>query len=118
MADRFQLSKVGYIMLGVADINATSEFYHGKLGLKETRASDHLAFFDAGTISLVVSTEVGKTPGDSEIVFTIDHVQEAYEALVGAGVAFVRGPHPVTDHSWAATFKDPDGHNLSVFGPK
>jgi catechol 2,3-dioxygenase-like lactoylglutathione lyase family enzyme len=118
MTEVFRLSKVGYIMLGVADINRTSDFYHGNLGLKETRASDDLAFFDAGTISLVVSTGVGKTPGDSEIVFTVDHVQEAYEALRNAGVAFLHEPHLVSDHSWAANFKDPDGHNLTVFGPK
>ena len=116
MPEQFQLSKVGYVMLGVADIRATADFYGGKLGLKETRASDDLAFFDAGTISLVVSTEIGKTPGDSEIVFTVAHVREAYEALLKAGVKFIREPHQVSGDSWAANFKDPDGHNLTVFG--
>jgi catechol 2,3-dioxygenase-like lactoylglutathione lyase family enzyme len=118
MADRFQLSKVSYVMLGVADIRATSDFYHGKLGLKETFAGNDLAFFDAGTISLVVSTGVGRAPGDSEIVFAVDHVQEAYEALLNVGVKFIREPHQVSGDSWAASFKDPDGHNLTVFGPK
>jgi catechol 2,3-dioxygenase-like lactoylglutathione lyase family enzyme len=114
----FRLSKVTYVMLGVADVHASINFYQGKLGLNATMASNDLAFFDAGTISLVVSSEVGKQPGDSEVVFAVDHVQTAYDALRRAGVAFDHEPHAVTESSWAANFRDPDGHVLSVFGPK
>ena len=104
MEDTFKLSKVGYVMLGVADINATIDFYHGKLGLKETRAGNDLAFFDASSISLVVSTGVGRTPGDSEVVFTVDHVQAAYDSLCEAGVKFHQKPHRVSGDSWLPSF--------------
>ncbi len=112
------LSRVGYVMLGVADLHTASEFYHGKLGLQQRTTGDDLAFFDAGPISLVVSTEVGRAPGDSEVVFAVDHVDATYEALRKAGVTFHREPHAVAGDSWAASFRDPDGHALSIFGPR
>jgi predicted enzyme related to lactoylglutathione lyase len=30
--------------------------------------------------------------------------------------ALLREPHPVSGNSWAASFRDPDGHILSIFG--
>jgi catechol 2,3-dioxygenase-like lactoylglutathione lyase family enzyme len=118
VTEPFHLSKVGYVMLGVADIQAALNFYQGKLGLKATIRTDDLVFFDAGSISLVVSSEVGKAPGDSEVVFAVEHVQPAYEMLSRAGVKFEHEPHPVAESSWAANFRDPDGHILSLFGPR
>ena len=117
-SEPFRLSKVSYVMLGVSNIPASLNFYEGKLGLKTTSKSDDLAFIDAGSISLVISSEVSRQPGDSEIVFAVEHVQPAYEAVTHAGVKFDHEPHPVTDSSWAANFRDPDGHILSLFGQK
>ncbi|MBV8897443.1 MAG: VOC family protein [Acidobacteriaceae bacterium] len=114
----FRLSKIGYVMLGVSDMHATVHFYRDLLGLKETRETDDVVFFDGGTISLVASTAIGKQPGDTEVVFSVDHVQSAYEALMRAGVRFERAPHKITESSWAANFRDPDGHILSLFGAK
>ncbi len=116
--DTFRLSKVGYVMLGVRDVKRAIEFYQGKLGLPLTRQSDDLAFFDADGISIVVSTEVGKTPGDDETVFTVDHVEPAFEALKHRGIQFEGQPHPLTATVWAANFRDPDGHVLSLYGPR
>ena len=118
MAVQFRLSKVSYVMLGVADVKTAQNFYEGKLGLKASVKTDDLVFFDAGSISIVVSSEVGKQPGDSEVVFSVEHVDAAYDALRLAGVKFDHQPHQVTDTSWAANFRDPDGHILSLFGPK
>lgn len=112
------LGAVKYVMLGVADLQRSVDFYRGTLGLKVSQQGDDLAFFDAGSIQLVVSTEVGRAPGDSEIVFAVDHVRAAFQALSGAGVHFDRAPHSLTPTDWAASFHDPDGHVLSVFGPE
>jgi catechol 2,3-dioxygenase-like lactoylglutathione lyase family enzyme len=114
----FRLSKIGYVMMGVTDIKAAVHFYRDTLGLKETREGDDVVFFDGGAISLVVSTGIGKQPGSTEVVFSVDRVQPAYEALSRAGVKFERGPHQLTESSWAANFRDPDGHILSLYGPK
>lgn len=116
-APNFQLSSVGHVMLGVANLPAALSFYHHKLGLKTNLAGDDLAFVDAGCVSLVLSTEVGKAPGDTEIVFDVAHVQQAYEGLTRNGVNFSNKPHQISADSWAANFRDLDGHNLSIFGP-
>lgn len=114
----FHLSKVTYVMLGVADVSRSLRFYQDKLGLRATAKSEDLAFLDADTISIVVSSEVGKEPGDSEVVFAVDHVQPAYEALRKLGINFEHEPHPLTATAWAANFRDPDGHILSIYGPQ
>jgi catechol 2,3-dioxygenase-like lactoylglutathione lyase family enzyme len=116
--DSFRLPRVGYVMLGVANVQNAIDFYHGKLGLPVTRQSDDLAFFDAGAISIVVSSEIGKTPGDSETVFAVDHVQAAFESLNGRGIHFDLAPHQLSEVAWAASFRDPDGHVLSLYGPR
>lgn len=118
MAESFRLSRVGYVMLGVSDVGRSIAFYEGKLGLKCSRPSDDLAMFDAGEIKIVVSSEVGKRVGDSETVFAVEHVRAAYRALSESGIVFSHPPHSVTDVSWAASFLDPDGHVLSIFGPE
>lgn len=105
-------------MLGVASIPAAVAFYHGKLGLKVTMQTDDLVFFDAGSVSIAVSSEVGRKVGDDEVVFAVEHVQAAFDGLSQAGIVFERKPHALTDTAWAASFRDPDGHVLSVYGPR
>ncbi|UWZ85302.1 VOC family protein [Occallatibacter riparius] len=116
--DAAPISRVGFVMLGVADVGRAVDFYHGKLGLKINSQSDDLAFFDAGSISIVVSSEVGRQAGESEIVFAVEHVKQAAGALSRKGVHIEAAPHPLTATDWAASFKDPDGHVLSVYGPQ
>ena len=116
--DSFKLTKVGYVMLGVADVQKSVAFYHEKLGLPVSQQSDDVAFFDAGGVSIVVSSEVGKAPGDSETVFAVEHVRQAFEALNQRGIHFERAPHELSPAMWAASFRDPDGHVLSLFGPQ
>lgn len=112
------LNKVGYVMLGVADVARAVDFYHGKLGLNVRDQASDVVFFDTGSISIVVSSEVGRQPGDSEVVFAVEHVTQAVEALSRRGVRIDVAPHALTPTEWAASFKDPDGHVLSVFGPQ
>ena len=42
----------------------------------------------------------------------------AHEPLRARGVEFLNAPRNVTGDQWAANFRDPDGHLLSVFGPE
>ncbi|MDQ2841941.1 MAG: VOC family protein [Acidobacteriota bacterium] len=105
--NRFHLTKVGYILLGVADIDRSTKFYQSKLGLKVVSKSSDLAFIDAGSISLALSTEVGKRPGDAEVVFSVEHVQAAFDGLRQSGIDFYSKPHQLNKSSWAASFKDP-----------
>ena len=53
-----------------------------------------------------------------EVVFSVDDIEAAYQALRSRGVDFRREPRPVTGDQHAADFRDPDGHVLSIFGPR
>jgi catechol 2,3-dioxygenase-like lactoylglutathione lyase family enzyme len=116
-----KLSHITSIMLGVRDLNASVEFYRDKLGLKVKMQEGQLALLDAGPITLGLSLgHVRLAPqvnGATEIVFQVDDVRSSRQALIERGVAFMNEPRQVTPTKWAAHFRDPDGHLLSIFGP-
>lgn len=116
-----KLSHITSIMLGVRDLNASLEFYRDKLGLKVKMQEGQLALLDAGPITLGLSLgHVRLAPqvnGATEIVFQVDDVRSSRQALIERGVAFMNEPRQVTPTEWAAHFRDPDGHLLSIFGP-
>ena len=122
MSEPFRLSKIGIVMLGVTDLEKSLAFYRDRLGLKCTAQFEGFAFFDAGGVTLALSRGLaqaaGKGAGAVEVVFSVEHVRAAYDALRAAGVEFVREPRAVAGPNWAVDFHDPDGHILSVFGPE
>lgn len=119
MSDRL-LARVSVITLGVRDIVASIDFYRDTLGLPLQSVTAELAFFDVGGVTIMLSQPLSKHTGlgagATEIVFGVEHVKQTYELLRARKVAFVNEPRPVTGPMWAATFKDPDGHLLSLFG--
>ena len=122
MPELFRLSKIGVIMLGVADTEKSVPFYRDRLGLKLTARFEDFAFFDAGGVTLALSgglaRATGKGAGAVEIVFSVEHIRQAYQALRAVGVEFSGEPRVVSGPNWAANFRDPDGHILSIFGPE
>lgn len=116
------LSRIGHVMLGVTNIERSTAFYRDQLGLSLLGVHGGLAFFNAGGVTLMLSTELAKAAanltGATEVVFAVENVYAAYDALLARSVVFLREPRQVTPTDWAANFKDPDGHLLSVFGPK
>jgi catechol 2,3-dioxygenase-like lactoylglutathione lyase family enzyme len=122
MPQSFQLSRISNIMLGVRDLEQALAFYHGKLGLSVTTQLGQLALLNAGPITLGLSTgHVRMAPhvaGATEVVFQVEHVRAAWEALKSQGVEFLNEPQQVTPSDWVAHFRDPDGHLLSIFGPQ
>ena len=121
MAD-IQLSKITSVMLGVRDLNQSLSFYREKLGLKVKMQEAQLALLDAGPVTLGLSPgHVRLAPqinGATEVVFRVENVRAARQSLIDHGVAFLNEPRQVTPTEWAAHFRDPDGHLLSVFGPE
>ena len=79
-------------------------------------------FLSAGSVTLSLSEAHAKlaTPvaGGTEIVFDVADVTAAHETLQARGVEFLNAPRNVTGDQWAANFRDPDGHLLSIFGPE
>jgi len=122
MADQFRLTKIGLVMLGISDPGKSIAFYRDRLGLKLQAQFEGFAFFDGGGVTLALSSglaqALGKGPGATEVVFSVEHVRAAYDALRSQGVEFSNEPRVVSPGNWAANFHDPDGHLLSVFGPE
>ena len=122
-ATHFKLSQIGVVMLGVQDLAKSVAFYHDTLGLTVTgEIPGEFAFLNCGSVTLGLSVPIakhtGQGPGATEIVFSVEDVTAAYQALKGRGVLFTHEPRVVTGPMWAANFNDPDGHRLSIFGPK
>jgi catechol 2,3-dioxygenase-like lactoylglutathione lyase family enzyme len=121
MSEPFRLSKIGVVMLGVSDIAASKAFYCDTLGLELSGEHGGFCFLQAGGVTLALSKELGP-PGAGrsgvEVVFSVEHVREAYDALQTKGVEFRIEPRAVAGPMWATDFRDPDGHILSIFGPE
>ena len=113
--------KIGIVMLGVHDLARSVAFYGDVLGLQVRLSAGEITFMDAGAISLGLRhvADLGAPHDDRrvELVFPVDDIQSAYEALRAKGVTFRVAPRVVTGDRWAADFRDPDGHVLSIFGP-
>ena len=115
-------SGVTHLMLGVADVARSTEFYEQTLGRAVRFKTDGIAFIDGGPIGIGLSADLGRfrqpLAGAVEIVFSVPDVRRAWRELVAKGVSGVREPRQVTPTEWAATFADPDGHLVSLFGPE
>ena len=116
----FKLSQISIIMLGVTDMARSIAYYRDLLGLGVKGQMEGFAFLDAGAVMLCLSKGLAQASssiaGATEVVFAVESLGKAYDALRGKGVAFVNEPRVVTGTSWAVNFNDPDGHKLSLFG--
>ncbi len=114
--------KIGTIMLGARQMEKSLAFYRDVLGLPVKFTTPEFAFLDAGGVTLCLREAKNlKDSSDerrTEIVFHVEDIQVAYEALKSRGVVFRREPRIVTGDQLAADFRDPDGHVLSIFGPR
>ena len=124
MADTdLKLGKVAVLQLGVTDLARSVAFYRDQLGLSlRHEIPGEFAFFAAGDMMLLLSIPLTKNSqhmvGATEIVFAVEGVREAYEALRARGVVFTVEPRVVNPPMWSANFNDPDGHRLSLYGPE
>ena len=118
----FQLSQISSIVLGAGNLDQSVDFYSGKLGLKVRLREPQLAVLEAGSMSLVLSPGhlrlAPQAAGATEVVFQVERVRAAKESLMRQGISFLTEPRQVTPNEWAAHFRDPDGHLLSIFGPE
>lgn len=119
---QLQLSRITSVMLGVRDLATSVAFYHEKLGLKIKMQEPQLALLEAGPVTLGLSPgHLRLSPqvnGATEVVFQVENVRAARATLIQRGVTFMNEPRQVTPTDWAAHFRDPDGHLLSIFGPE
>lgn len=110
------------IILRVADLDASVEFWTQGVGLRLSGRGGPFAFLDGGTVQLALN-EVDERPDDrslTEIVLQVEEIKAVYDELSARGVPFEVEPRPVTTDGshelWAAHFRDPDGHLASLTG--
>ena len=117
-----RLTRINNIMLGATDLARSLAFYHETLGLDVQMEMPGFAFLNGGGVTLALSEAHARlaTPlaGAVEVVFGVADVSAAYAALRARGVEFLNAPRNVSGDQWAANFRDPDGHLLSIFGPE
>jgi catechol 2,3-dioxygenase-like lactoylglutathione lyase family enzyme len=108
-------------MLGVRDMEKSVGFYRDCLGLTPKQFPG-FAMLETGAVTLVLSEplahNVANVAGATEVIFSVDDVKSATQALQRQGVTFSHEPHQVNGPMWAANFPDPDGHLLTLFGPE
>jgi catechol 2,3-dioxygenase-like lactoylglutathione lyase family enzyme len=119
---RFNLPPVSMIMLGVRDLEKSISFYRDRLGIDVRQRIPGFAFLDSGALTIVLSEPLAKNvsplAGATEVIFAVNDVRASYEALKNQGVEFSQEPRNVSGPMWAANFRDPDGHLLTLFGPE
>jgi catechol 2,3-dioxygenase-like lactoylglutathione lyase family enzyme len=115
--------RAAMISLGVTDMDRSIGFYTGTLGLPVTSKSADTTLIRAGEITIVLNIPLAKSTagaiaGAVEIIFPVESVAASHSQLVARGCSFVAQPHQITADMWAATFTDPDGHKLTILGPR
>lgn len=114
------ISGIGNILLAVKDMDRAVAFYRDGLGLAVRVGSAEFTFLQAGAVTLALRHAPGYAPAGKdwgvEIVFDVPDIHSAYEVLKARGIEFRVAPRVVTGDLWAADFRDPDGHVLSIFG--
>ena len=113
---------VSHVILRVADLERSLEFYRDRAGFAVLGATDAFAFLDGGAIRIALNLRQDQPTDNSltEIVLEVDDIAAEYEAMRDRGVPFeVRPREVMTDGDralHAAHFADPDGHLWSITG--
>jgi catechol 2,3-dioxygenase-like lactoylglutathione lyase family enzyme len=117
--------RVSMISLGVKDTARSIQFYRDTLGMQfvgETEPGE-VAIFQAGALQIALNRPLGNAAGSAivgavEVILSVDSVVTAHYKLADRGCNFIRKPREVFNGTWAATFTDPDGHRLTILGPR
>ena len=119
--------KANRVIVRVTNLKTSIGFYRDQVGLPLQSTFDEFAVFggDGMTVMLqqVDSSSNGPSTGLSaltEVVLESADVMRTYQEMKARGVVFLREPFAATTDGsrvlYAANFKDPDGHVLSVTG--
>lgn len=119
--------KANRIILRVTDLKASIAFYRDGVGLPLQLTFDEFAVFDSGGVTLMLqqierksSAPNGGLSALTEVVLESADVIRSYEDMKARGIKFTREPSAATTDGsrvlYAANFRDPDGHVLSITG--
>jgi AraC-like DNA-binding protein/predicted enzyme related to lactoylglutathione lyase len=107
--------RISMISIGVTNMERSVRFYSETLG--------PTLMGKPGEVTLVLNRPLGSSDGDRlvgavEIIFPAESVAAMHDLLSKLGCKFLAAPYEVTTGLWAATFSDPDGHKLTMLGPR
>ena len=112
------IERLAQISCPVSDVDRSVAFFETTLGLKlALRPHPHMAFFDAGSVSIFL-----------EKADDVSHASVLYLACADVAVATAElerrrsgsyyPPHRITEQPgydlWMSFFRDPDGHMLAL----
>lgn len=113
------LDGIAQIALTVADLSRAKAFYGETLGLTFLFDAGTMAFFQCGTIRIMLGlAEQPVTPAGTILYYKVGDLQSTHGTLTAQGIDFLQPPHLVAkmpDHDlWMAFLKDPDGNVLGL----
>jgi methylmalonyl-CoA/ethylmalonyl-CoA epimerase len=114
-----QLNDIGQIALTVRDLARAKDFYQNTLGMRFLFDAGTMAFFQCGSIRLMIGSSEEAVPvGGTILYFKVSDIQNVHGVLAGNGVDFIQPPHLVArmpDHElWMAFLKDSEGNTLGL----
>ena len=114
---------VSMLSLGVREMERSVKFYRDTLGLEMAGKPGEVTLFKAGPVLLALNGPMGRgsagnLSGSAEIIFPVESVTFAYRAFASRGCEFRAEPHELFPGTWGATLADPDGHLLTLMGPR
>lgn len=109
------------VILYVKDMAVEVHFYHNLLGLpirypenKTDFSNEMWVEFETGSCTLALHGSRAEKPDDKhELVFTVENIQNAWKALLDAGIELGEIRTLETGAPIASGF-DPDGHSFSI----
>jgi predicted enzyme related to lactoylglutathione lyase len=105
---------IGYVNVGVRDVQRAVAFYRDTLGLTPKFVDEgfHYAAFEAGAITFAVAGGEAEREGDRHtgIGFCVADVDAAHRELSARGVRFTMLPSRQPWGGYMAMFADPDGN--------
>lgn len=112
--------RLGALLLTVKDLDRSATFYMDTLGLALTRRQGAFAYFDAGDFLLVLQQFPAMNAPQKTyfVVFRVEDIDAAHGALAAKGIEFHMPIVPFFDDQFGANFSDPDGHTLTIMGPR
>lgn len=115
--------RISMISIGVKDAVQSARFYSETLGLQVLGKPGEVTLLKAGEVTLVLNQPLFRAAEDAivgavEIIFQVESVDASHRDLAARGCTFIAPPHEITAGMWAATFTDPDGHRLTILGPR
>jgi catechol 2,3-dioxygenase-like lactoylglutathione lyase family enzyme len=112
--------EVRHVHIRVNDVDRTKAFYRDKLGLKVSNETPGTVVeFEGGKLWFGKWRGAGAMAASPGITIGLHapSVEAAYQMLKSRGVNLPNPPAPARDE-FEFTFKDPDGYEIAIEGPK